>query len=201
MEERGKKPQKKLEEGKVKSLWMTLKNMGGEKWILLVLAGILLVVSAIPAKKVSNNTNVSKQTELLANQKADYALQLEQKLKRILEQMDGVGAVEVMITLQSSEEKVIDKNVEQSEQALTEQDKEGGTRISKEMQRKEDTVLVGNSSNQEPYIIKEINPIVEGVVILADGADSPSIVTEINEAVQALFDISPHKIKVLKRKT
>ncbi|MCI6675566.1 MAG: stage III sporulation protein AG [Clostridiales bacterium] len=201
MEERGKKPQKKLEEGKVKSLWMTLKNMGGEKWILLVLAGILLVVSAIPAKKVSNNTNVSKQTELFANQKADYALQLEQKLKRILEQMDGVGAVEVMITLQSSEEKVIDKNVEQSEQALTEQDKEGGTRISKEMQRKEDTVLVGNSSNQEPYIIKEINPIVEGVVILADGADSPSIVTEINEAVQALFDISPHKIKVLKRKT
>ena len=45
-----------------------------------------------------------------------------------------------------------------------------------------------------------MNPIVEGVVVLADGADSPSVVTEINEAVQALFDISPHKIKVLKRK-
>ncbi|CVI73030.1 hypothetical protein NDGK_02831 [Clostridiales bacterium CHKCI001] len=188
------------EEDKKKSLWITIKKMGGEKWILLVLAGILLILAAIPAKKTSSDKTDSKQTQTLTEQDSDYALELEQKLKRILEQMDGVGTAEVMITLKSSEEKVIDKNVEESENSLTEQDKEGGTRISKEVQKKEDTVLIGDSSGGEPYIIKEINPIVEGVVVLADGADSPSIVTEINEAVQALFDISPHKIKVLKRK-
>ncbi len=183
---------------KRKPLWMTIKKMGGEKWILLVLAGILLILAAIPAKKTTSDKEDMTQT--LAEQEGDYALELEQKLKRILEQMDGVGTAEVMITLKSSEEKVIDKNVEESENSLTEQDKEGGSRISKEIQRKEDTVLIGDSSGGEPYIIKEINPIVEGVVVLADGADSPSVVTEINEAVQALFDISPHKIKVLKRK-
>ena len=183
-----------------KALWATIKNMGGEKWILLVLAGILFILASIPASKTSKNQTESKETQGSVSNDTNYALELEQKLKRILEQMDGVGATEVMITLKSTEEKVIDKNVEQSENALTEQDKEGGTRISKEMQRKEDTVLVGNSSGGEPYVIKEINPVVEGVVVLADGADSPTIVTEINEAVQALFDISPHKIKVLKRK-
>ena len=36
---------------KRKPLWMTIKKMGGEKWILLVLAGILLILAAIPAKK------------------------------------------------------------------------------------------------------------------------------------------------------
>ncbi len=191
---------KEKKSGNKKALWMTIKNMGGEKWILLALAGILFVLAAIPTTKTSKNPKGSEETQKVQSQETDYALELEEKLKRILEQMDGVGAAEVMITLKSSEEKVIDKNIEQSEYALTEQDKEGGTRISKEMQRKEDTVLVGDSSGGEPYVVKEINPIIEGVVVLADGADSPSIVTEINEAVQALFDISPHKIKVLKRK-
>ena len=105
---------------KKKPLWMTIKKMGGEKWILLVLAGILLILAAIPAKKTTSDKEDMTQT--LAEQDNDYALELEQKLKRILEQMDGVGTAEVMITLKSSEEKVIDKNVEESENSLTEQE-------------------------------------------------------------------------------
>lgn len=41
---------------------------------------------------------------------------------------------------------------------------------------------------------------VSGVLIAAQGADEPVVVREIQEAVQALFQVEPHKIKVMKRK-
>ena len=126
---------------------------------------------------------------------------MEEKLKAVLENMEGVGEAEVMITLKASGEKVLDKNTDYQKSQVTEEDAQGGMRITDEESRKEDTVLSGGSSgSQEPYVVQEKRPEVEGVVVLAEGGDSPETVSEINEALQALFDISPHKIKVLKRK-
>ena len=42
-------------------------------------------------------------------------------------------------------------------------------------------------------------PEVSGVVISADGGGSPIVQTEISQAMEALFGIPSHKIKVLKR--
>jgi len=42
------------------------------------------------------------------------------------------------------------------------------------------------------------NPIVQGVLIVMEGGDDPEIKREINEAVQALFDVPSHKIKIIK---
>ena len=43
-------------------------------------------------------------------------------------------------------------------------------------------------------------PAVQGVLIVAEGADDPLIVKDITEACEALFSISVHKIKVVKMK-
>lgn len=41
---------------------------------------------------------------------------------------------------------------------------------------------------------------IEGIVVIAEGADKNSVKTEIYETVQALFSVPLHKIKVLKGK-
>ncbi len=41
---------------------------------------------------------------------------------------------------------------------------------------------------------------VTGVLVAADGADDLKVVQNIQEAVQALFQVEPHKIKVMKMK-
>lgn len=46
---------------------------------------------------------------------------------------------------------------------------------------------------------KTIMPEIEGVVISCTGGDSAVVVEEITEAVQALFSVESHKIKVLKK--
>lgn len=39
----------------------------------------------------------------------EYAAYLEEKLKKMLEAVQGLGEVEVMVTLESSEEKIVEK--------------------------------------------------------------------------------------------
>ena len=46
---------------------------------------------------------------------------------------------------------------------------------------------------------QEMIPEVSGVIISADGGGSPIVQTEISQAMEALFGIPSHKIKVLKR--
>ena len=40
---------------------------------------------------------------------------------------------------------------------------------------------------------------IEGVVVIADGGDNAVVVQNITEAVQALFGVEAHKIKIMKR--
>ena len=57
-----------------------------------------------------------------------YQEYLEQKMAETLEQVEGVGKVSVMITLKSSEQKIIEKDEQNTSQAVTEEDSEGGVR-------------------------------------------------------------------------
>ena len=63
-----------------------------------------------------------------------------------------------------------------------------------------DTLLSGGSGGSgSPYVVQERVPEVVGVLVLAEGAEKATVKTEITEAVQALFPLEVHKIRVLKR--
>ena len=54
------------------------------------------------------------------------------------------------------------------------------------------SVLAGTA----PYLTKELTPAVEGVLVVISGAKKESILT-ITEAVQALFAVPAHKVKII----
>lgn len=180
-----------------------LKHIKMQTWILLLLAGILLLVIALPTETGKENLqqgtetagNVSEatgQTDINA-----YVKQIEKRVEEILSSIDGVGKVDVMITLESGGETVLqtDASVEQS--STKETDSEGGSRLSEEKNTSSQTVLYGSGDN--PYITKELCPKVTGIIICAEGGGESYVKAEITEAMEALFDLPAHKIKVLKR--
>lgn len=126
-----------------------------------------------------------------------YEADLERRIREILAGVDGVGEVDVMVILKSSEEKIlhVDQN---SSSSVTEEKTENGTsRIISQQELSESTVM--GSQNQTPIVEKELKPEVAGIVISADGGGSAVIKAEISEAMEALFGLPAHKIKVLKR--
>lgn len=153
-------------------------------------------------KKQTPTQKSSGQTQETASQTAifreEYVTYMEQKLEELLTQMNGVGKAAVMITLSESEELVVEKDGPQSRTNLNESDASGGNRVTTQMDSDLVTVFSSRGDDSTPYVVKTLSPRIQGVVVVAQGADSGQVNQNITELVQALFDIESHKIKVVK---
>ncbi|MGB8450952.1 MAG: stage III sporulation protein AG [Anaerocolumna sp.] len=190
---------------------LSIKEIGPARLVILLMAGIFLLVLSFPdmlssedsskdntVKKASkvkvntNNTETKDESEIYVNE-------LEKRLKSVLTKVEGIGDVEVMITLKGSKEKVILKDGPYTQESMNEDDGEGGNRDSSSISKEDSTVLTnGGNGESMPYVIQELEPEVEGIVVIAEGGDSANIQTEIMEAAQVLFNVPAHKVKVMK---
>lgn len=181
---------------------LTIKEIGIDKLLIILLAGVTLVILSIPGRdnkeKIANDTKSIKEISITGD---TYEKLLEERLKSTLSKVDGVGQIEVMITIKSTSEKIVLKENPYTNNTTSESDSEGGSRVSADISKSDSAVYIEESDGTKiPYIIKEIEPKIEGVVVIAQGGDKAIIVSEIMDAVGALFDVPSHKIKVLKMK-
>ena len=185
-------------------------------WLLLALAGILLLVIALPvesgdgtAEKAYNTAQGEKETSGGSGRTAsgsqtseegeqEYVQYLEKKLENILMQMDGVGRVDVMITVSDGGEQIVEKDKKTTSSSTGERDSGGGERSVTEQAGEDSTVYVETADEKYPYVQKETLPTVAGVVVVAEGGGNPAAVSEISESVQALLKVEPHRIRVVK---
>lgn len=169
--------------------------------LILLLVGILLMVIVLPVPDGGEGSEEeNNQTDVKITDAGDYEAYLEEKTARTLQCVEGVGKAEVMITLKSSSQKVIEKDQQSSSQTTEEEDSEGGTRTLNDISSDKTSIYEQNSDgSQSPYVSKELTPEIEGVVVIADGGDNAVVVQNITEAVQALFGVEAHKIKIMKR--
>lgn len=184
----------------------SLKKIKKDQVLILFLVGILLLVISWPVNKKDEEEGVAGTNQLqpedskVQESQNAYLSYTERHLEEVLSQMAGVGDVTVMITLKSSAEKVVEKDVEAGSETVTESDSQGGTRTTQNSSHSEATVYDTDSSqNQSPYISKELSPQVEGVIVIAEGGDDSVVKQNITEAVQALFGIDTHKIRIMKK--
>lgn len=128
-----------------------------------------------------------------------YEEELEHRVREILKNVEGVGQVDVMIVLESSAEKVIQVDKSQTHSLTEEQDSNGGTRRIENQEQDQNTVMISGTGENTPVIAKELRPELSGIIISAQGGGNPTVRAEISAAMEALFGLPAHKIKVLKR--
>lgn len=202
---------------------MTKIKMRKDQFVICILAGILLVIMAMPSTE-KKNSNASKygiwdsdasiieekakeeteetgQSEKFGDAE-EYESYMENKLEQAISAMEGAGKVKVMVTVNTSRELVVEKDVPITRNGTQESDSEGGNRNINEWKQEEETVYTRqNDGSSTPYVVKTLQPLIEGVVVVAQGGDRPEVRRNITEAIVALFDIEPHKIKVVKMKS
>ena len=192
---------------KWKSYWMSkLKKPKKEQLVVLLLFGVLLVVIALPTTTGTIGAD-KKDADISGTQGSagtdtatlTYEEQLEKRLSAILSQVAGAGRVEVMVTLESRGERIVGKDTPGAGKSVEETDSSGGSRTTDEQDWGEETVYYEDGSGgKSPYVVKELEPNIEGVLVLAEGGDSAVVKQELLEAVQALFPIEAHKVKIMK---
>ena len=180
-----------------------VEKVGLPKLILLVLAGIMLLVFSLPEGKSAETGATGKKTvqngeELALDAMEAYAKKQQQSTEEILSQVAGIGTVKVKLTLAASEERVPLQDNDTTEEDTKEEDGGGGNRDISRYETKKESILIQKDGEDSPYVVQITAPSVEGVVVVAQGAASAKIQREIIEAIQALFPIEAHKIKVMK---
>ena len=189
-------------------------KFGKDSLIILILAGLLLLVIAWPTKSSSTKKenesvkyeqldmdNATLGTSADGSGTADYERELEERLEKLLQEMDGVGAVRVMITFSSSGEEIPLKDVVKADTDTTEADGGGGMRIINESALEEETVYVTDAEGRRtPFIVRTTKPEVIGVAVIAEGGGSPEVQKNITAVIQSLFRIDANRIIVTKMK-
>ena len=193
----------------LKMLWQQFTNKeGGEKkrrdrWMLLALFGILILVIVWPVgsknKEADNQVSesVAGTEKRTYNYAERYTATMVLGLKEILENVDGAGAVQVMITVKNNGEQVVEKDKSYSE-SKTIQSGDGGKNTTTANTSRSESTVYDRTDSGSPYVVKQLEPEIEGVLVAAQGAGDETVVNEITYAVQVLFDVPVHKIKVVK---
>lgn len=166
--------------------------------ILIIGIIILIICSIFKSGKKNNFENNIEQEENKKNNSIvyneDYAEILERKLEKILSEISGVGNVSVMITLEEGKEKIPASNRTTSKEETSEKDSQGGVR---EIIRNDNTVqIITKGEDGSMVIIKEIEPKVKGVIVVAEGANDIEVKQNLYEAVKTVLGISGNKVEI-----
>ncbi|XXM73784.1 stage III sporulation protein AG [Lysinibacillus sphaericus] len=125
-----------------------------------------------------------------------YEDQYENQLKEALDQITGVSEALVVVNVESSEQKVYEKNENKQSQHTNEEDKEGGKRSIEEKSSEEQMVVIQDGDKEVPVISETRKPKVSGVLVVAKGADNIQIKKMILEAVTRVLDVPVHRVSV-----
>lgn len=177
-----------------------------EKLVTGILVGALLLVIAMPTGTKPDKEEAGEKGQDNARQQvaglsetasdAAYVADLEERLSAMLGKVSGIGKVEVMITLSTTSEEILNKDIPYRRESVTDSD-EAAVKQQNSYESEEKTVLVEKGGDSLPYVIKSVYPEIEGVLVVAQGADQAAIKNEIIEATQVLFGVEAHKVKVL----
>ena len=186
------------------------------KLVLVLLAlGIVLMFSGSLFQPRKEETAVfSPQTSTEAEQDAPafasknddssvidkYEKDYEDQLRDALETVKGVKDVSVIVNLDSSEVKVIEKETETRTQSTDETDRDGGQRKVTESSTNQKATIVREDNKEAPIVTKVDKPEVRGVLIVAKGADNIEVKKMIIEAVTRTLDVPSHRVSVLPKK-
>ncbi|MBR0490695.1 MAG: hypothetical protein IJJ82_01430 [Clostridia bacterium] len=167
--------------------------------LIITIIAINIVWSDNDSKKKSKD-NINDTTKQLASTTMETSsdIGLEQKLKNILETIQGVGKVNVFINYSESSETVAMFNENSKTSTTEETDTSGGKRIIEQKDTQKDVVYQDSNGDKIPITQKTIQPKIEGAIITAEGAGNASVKACIIQAVEAATGLATHKIQVFK---
>lgn len=144
---------------------------------LVALAGVVLML--LPGKKDSMPDAETAEGETFSLEET------ERRMAEVLGAMDGVGRVQVMLTLKNSSALELAEDADDT-------DRDGELR-----RQREPVTLNRGSGYQDVVVTRETYPVYLGAVVVCQGAGSGGVRLAVTEAVAALTGLPADRITVV----
>ena len=181
--------------------------------LIIALAGILILIVGNMFQTPTENENPSPLTQNVeeepneqevlstkdennSNIVADLVESYETDLTELLEVMEGVSEVEVMVNLDSTNQKVYEKNLIVGTQSTEETDQNGGQRVVEDVTEEQQVVIIRQGDKEMPLVVQTKKPEVRGVLVVAKGVENLQVKQWVTEAVSRVLDVPSHRISV-----
>jgi len=160
-------------------------------FILIVIVGLLYFSSYF----TNSSSDTASKTETAVNAQATQStsVSLENKLKNVLSKIEGAGEVEVMITYETGSE-IVPAVTEEQTTSTTSDSKTGSSTETKSTNTKPITVTSNGVSSALVLVEKE--PVVKGVIVVAQGASDLKTKLALQRAVQTVLNIDTSNIDI-----
>ncbi len=141
--------------------------------VIVLLAGLALML--IPGQEEETQPQAETQPQTNTTQEA---------LEEILGQIDGVGRVQVMLTIAAGEQTVYEYNEVSSGDSL----------------QREAVVITDENRAEQGLVQQVIPPVYQGAIVVCQGGDRASVRLAVVEAVASVTGLGTNQITVLKMK-
>lgn len=157
--------------------------------VLLGLSGMALILLSsmfASGSKASTSTSTADASAPVQSADADaaeYAAKMESRLTAWLTQMEGVGAVTVMVTVRGTAEQIYAEEVRASQNGSGKQSENA-------------YVITKSGGNESALVAQTRYPAIAGVAVLCTGGDRPAVQERVIRAVSTVLGIPTSDIFV-----
>jgi len=187
----------------IRAIWQKIFKKYGQKsatlWILLAVTalGVILLMAGSDKGGVINEKTQPDQelntTEIKETPVDSVESQLADELAKTLAGIEGVGRVQVKVNLKSQSRKIWERQVHENKRTSQEQGN-----VNTEADTNNELVCAKDrDGNDRPVLKEELAPEIEGVIVVAEGAQDIKLKCLLIEAVTTVLGVPAHRVMVI----
>lgn len=168
--------------------------------IILVVVGIVGVLLIFLSEFINPGNTSSKENTTGNDYAAAYIDKNENRLEEIIGKINGVGRVDVLITVESGVENIYETDNKNSDERVENQGQSSQTQINTDIESSH-VIIDSKTGGQEALLTKQLEPKIKGVVIVCDGGNSAEVKENIIHSVSTALGLPTNRISVNKMQT
>ncbi len=189
----------KKDGGTLAAWWKArVKNSPGFVYILYAVFGLAAVLFCLIGSGIRCDREREKEPEK-GNEVTERAAEgrdaLESRLIEVLSKIRGAGRVDVLVTYETNGE-IVTAVVRQTDEDVKDANGTGGNETSRSLREVTEPATVETENGHKPIVLYEKEPIVRGVIVVAEGASDFSVRQKLQAAVHAAAGIPIERIEV-----
>ena len=184
--------------GTAASWWKTqVKKYPALTYLLYAAVGLIAVLfyligSGLSCDRKHPDPTVKTETGMSRDGERDA---LELRLIDVLSKIRGAGRVDVLVTYETNGE-IVTATVRQTDEDVRNADGTAGSETSRTVREVTEPATVETGNGHTPIILYEKEPVVRGVIVVAEGAADFSVRQKLQAAVHAATGIPLDRIEV-----
>lgn len=165
--------------------------------LILFVIGVIGILLIFLSSFISPSDNTTKENTTGNEYAAAYIDKNEKRLEDIIGKINGVGRVDVLITVESGVENIYETDTKNSDKRVENQGQDSQTQTDTDNESSH-VIIDGKSGGQEALLTKQLEPQIKGVIIVCDGGNSAEVKENIIHSVSTALGLPTNRISVNK---